>query len=179
MRFEPTAIDGAWLVVPEPHADARGWFARTFDAGVFAERGLELAVVQANASFNASAGTLRGMHLQREPYGEPKLVSCVRGAAFDVAVDLRPDSPSFRRWHGTDLRAGEGTAFYLPAGVAHGFQTLTDDCELHYLMGHAYVPEAATGVRWDDPAFGITWPAPPAGGRIIAAKDRDYPDFTG
>ena len=176
MKLEPTAIDGAWVVRTEPRGDERGWFARTFDAAAFAGAGIDFTVVQANASWNPVAGTLRGLHLQAEPHGEPKLVSCVRGAAFDVAVDLRPQSPTYRRWHAVELSADNRLAFFLPAGLAHGYQTLTGDCELHYLMGHEYVPEAATGVRWDDPAFGIEWPPAPPGGRTIAARDLEFPD---
>ncbi len=134
------------------------------------------AVVQCNASFNARRGTLRGMHYQAEPHGESKLVRCVRGAIFDVAVDLRADSPTFRRWHGVELSAENRLAFYIPAGLAHGFQTLADDTEMLYQMGDPYVPDAARGVRFDDPAFGIEWPALD-GERIVSARDRAFPDF--
>jgi dTDP-4-dehydrorhamnose 3,5-epimerase len=135
-------------------------------------------VVQCNASFNALCGTLRGMHYQAEPHGESKLVRCVRGAIFDVAVDLRADSPTRCRWHGVELSGENRLAYYIPAGLAHGFQTLTDDCEVLYQMGHRYVPEAARGVRFDDRAFGIEWPVSQTE-RIIAEKDRTYPDFLG
>ncbi len=177
MILTPTPIEGAFIVEPELLGDERGWFARTFDADVFAGRGLDLEVVQANASFNARAGTLRGMHFQAAPHGEPKLVRCVRGAVYDVGLDLRPDSATHGRWHALELTADNRRAFFLPAGLAHGYQTLTDDCELHYLMGHAYVSEAARGVRWDDPAFAIDWPEPPDGGRTIAEKDLAHPDY--
>jgi dTDP-4-dehydrorhamnose 3,5-epimerase len=126
-------------------------------------------IVQANASFNARAGTLRGMHFQREPHGEPKVVRVTRGAVFDVAVDLRT-----RAWHGVELTTANGLAFLIPAGMAHGFVTLEDDTEVLYLMGHAYVAGAASGVRWDDPAFGIAWPRPPA---VISDRDAAWPDF--
>ena len=145
--------------------DERGWFARSFDAEEFAARGLNPTVVQCNASFNAAAGTLRGMHYQARPHAESKLVRCVRGAIFDVAVDLRPDSPTFRSWYGLELSAENRLAFYLPEGLAHGYQ-----------MGHAYVPDAARGVRWDDPAFAIEWPQP-SGQRVLSEKDRSYPQF--
>lgn len=177
MNLSETPLAGVWVVEPERIGDERGWFARTFDAEVFAAHGLDTTVVQANASFNARRGTLRGMHLQSDPHGEPKLVRCVRGAVYDVAVDLRPDSPTYCRWHAVELRADEGTAFFLPRGIAHGFQTLSDDCELHYLMGAPYVPGAASGVRWDDPAFAIDWPDPGVE-RTIADKDLAFPDFT-
>lgn len=176
MRFVETPIPGAFVVEPDLLGDERGWFARTFDTALFAEHGIAFEVVQANASFNARRGTLRGLHLQADPHGEPKLVRCVRGAIWDVGVDLRAESPARHRWHAVELTAENRRAYYLPPGVAHGFQTLSDDCEVHYLMGHRYAPEAATGVRWDDPAFGIDWPPAPPEGRTIAEKDLAYPD---
>ena len=176
MEFLQTPLSGVWTIELELLGDERGWFARTFDAEGFFERGLDPAVVQCNASFNTRRGTLRGMHYQSEPHGETKLVRCVRGSIFDVAVDLRPTSPSYCRWHAVELSAENRRAFYIPAGLAHGFQTLTDDCEVLYQMGYRYVPEAARGVRWDDPAFGIEWP-PVDDERIIAEKDRAYQDF--
>jgi dTDP-4-dehydrorhamnose 3,5-epimerase len=133
-------------------------------------------VVQCNISLNASRGTLRGMHYQAEPHGESKLVRCVRGAIFDVAVDLRSDHPTYCSWHGVQLSAENGLALYIPAGLAHGFQTSSDDCEVLYQMGHRYVPEVARGVRWDDPAFGIEWP-PFQGERVISERDASYPDL--
>jgi dTDP-4-dehydrorhamnose 3,5-epimerase len=174
MRFIETPLPGAWVLELELIEDERGWFARTFDAEEFRDRGLNPEVVQCNASFNAHRGTLRGLHYQDEPHGESKLVRCVRGAIFDVAVDLRPKSPTLRAWHGVELSAENGRAFYIPAGLAHGFQTLTDGCQVLYEMGHRYVPEAARGVRWDDPAFAIEWPAVD-GERVISEKDRSYP----
>jgi dTDP-4-dehydrorhamnose 3,5-epimerase len=176
MRFSETPLNGAWVVDLDLLGDERGWFARTFDAEEFAARGLNPAVVQCNASFNLRAGTLRGMHYQAEPHGESKLVRCVRGAIFDVAVDLRPGSPTYRGWHGVELSADNRLALYIPPGLAHGFQTLTDDAEVLYQMGQHYVPEAARGVRWDDPAFAIAWPDS-GGERIVSARDRAYPDF--
>jgi dTDP-4-dehydrorhamnose 3,5-epimerase len=176
MRFIETPLPGAWVIELEELADERGWFARTFDAEEFKARGLNPLVVQCNASFNARRGTLRGMHYQADPHGESKLVRCVRGAIFDVAVDLRPASATCRRWHGVELSAENGRALYIPAGLAHGFQTLTDESEVLYQMGDPYVPEAARGVRWDDPAFAIDWPEVDRE-RIIAEKDRAYPDF--
>lgn len=176
MRFVPAPLAGAWLIEPERLSDERGWFARTFDAAEFRERGLNPAVVQCNASSNVRGGTLRGLHYQAEPHGESKLVRCVRGNMFDVAVDLRPDSETYCSWHGVELSAENGLAFYIPAGLAHGFQTLSEDTEVLYQMGHHYVPEAARGVRWDDPAFAIKWPTA-AGKRIVSERDSSYPDF--
>jgi dTDP-4-dehydrorhamnose 3,5-epimerase len=177
MRFEPTPLDGAWVIELDLIADQRGWFARTFDVEEFTQRGLNAAAIQCNASFNAQPDTLRGMHYQAEPYGESKLVRCVRGAIFDVALDLREDSPTFRSWHGVELSSENRRAYYIPAGLAHGFQTLQADSEVLYQMGNPYVPQAARGVRWDDPAFGIRWPQP-QGRRVISEKDLGYADFT-
>jgi dTDP-4-dehydrorhamnose 3,5-epimerase len=176
MRFLETPLPGAWVVELDLLPDDRGWFARTYDAEEFLARGLDPAVVQCNASFNTRRGTLRGMHYQADPHGEPKLVRCVRGAIFDVAVDLRPDSAAYCSWHGVELSAENRRAFYMPAGLAHGFQTLTDDAEVRYQMGAPYVPGAGRGVRWDDPAFAIEWPACD-GERVISERDRSFPDF--
>jgi dTDP-4-dehydrorhamnose 3,5-epimerase len=176
MRFAQTPLPGVWLIQLDLLGDERGWFARTFDAEEFESRGLNATVAQSNASFNSRRDTLRGMHYQAEPHGESKVVRCVRGAIFDVAVDLRRDAATFRAWHGVELSAENRRALYIPAGLAHGFQTLTDDSEVLYQMGARYVPEAAAGVRWDDPAFAIEWPAP-QGQRIVSERDRSYPDF--
>jgi dTDP-4-dehydrorhamnose 3,5-epimerase len=176
MRFVSTPLPGAWVIELDRFSDERGWFARTYDAEEFQRHGLDPVVAQCNASFTAARDTLRGMHYQAEPHGESKLVRCVRGAIFDVAVDLRPDSPTFCRWHGVRLAQDSDLAFYMPAGLAHGFQTLSDDCEVLYQMGHSYVPDAGRGVRWDDPAFAIEWPAP-HGERVMSERDRAYPDF--
>jgi dTDP-4-dehydrorhamnose 3,5-epimerase len=176
MRLVATPLDGAFVVELDLLGDERGWFARTYDEAFFAEHGLDPVGVQCNSSFNAARDTLRGMHFQTAPHGEAKLVRCVRGAIWDVGVDLRRASPSYLRWHGVELTAENRKGLYLPAGLAHGFQTLTDDCEVQYLMGHVFVPGAASGVRWDDPAFAIRWPAP-HGARTMSAKDREYPDF--
>jgi dTDP-4-dehydrorhamnose 3,5-epimerase len=177
VKLVETPLVGAYVVELEPLRDERGWFARTFDAAAFAELGLEPTVVQCNTSYNERAGTLRGMHYQAAPHGEPKLMRCTRGSVYDVLVDLRRDSPTFCRWFGIELRAGGTASLYAPAGMAHGFQTLEDGSELHYQMGYRYVPEAARGVRWDDPGFGIEWPEPPPGGRVISERDATYPDF--
>jgi dTDP-4-dehydrorhamnose 3,5-epimerase len=176
VKFVETPLPGAWVVELEELGDERGWFARTFDAEEFRGLGLNPDVVQCNASFNHHGGTLRGMHYQAEPHGESKLVRCVRGAIFDVAVDLRPASPTYLAWHGVELGVENRLAFYIPAGFAHGFQTLTDNSEVLYQMGNPYVPDATRGVRWDDPALGIAWPELD-GERTISAKDRSYPDL--
>ncbi len=176
MLFVETPLPGAWVIDLERFSDERGWFARAFDAEEFRVHGMNPSVVQCNVSYNARRDTLRGMHYQAEPHGESKLVRCVRGAIFDVAIDLRPDSRSYRAWHGVELSAENGRAFYIPRGLAHGFQTLSEEAEVLYQMGDPHVPEAARGVRWDDPAFGIDWPDP-AGERTISGRDAAYPDF--
>ena len=176
MLFAETRLAGAWVIEVEPSSDERGLFARTFDADLFAERGLSAELVQCSTSFNRRAGTLRGMHYQAEPHGECKLVRCTAGAAFDVLVDLRPESPTYRAWDGVALSAENRRSVYVPRGVAHGFQTLVDGTELLYLIDTPYVPDAARGVRWDDPAFGIEWPDPPAE-RTISERDRSFPDY--
>ncbi|MCC6580562.1 MAG: dTDP-4-dehydrorhamnose 3,5-epimerase [Phycisphaeraceae bacterium] len=174
MRFTATDIAGAFVIDLDPIADERGWFARSFCQDELRQRGLDPCIVQCNISFNRHKGTLRGMHYQAAPHAETKIVRVVRGAIYDVAVDLRPDSPSCRRWHAVELSGDNRRAFYIPAGCAHGFLTLTDDAEVHYLMSAPYHAPSARGVRWNDPAFGIAWPAP-----VLAMSDRDrsYPDF--
>ncbi len=177
MKLVPTPLPGAYVVELEPIGDERGWFARTFDATAFEALGIDARVSQCNASFNERAGTLRGMHYQAAPHGEAKLVRCTSGAIYDVIVDLRADSAAYRRWFAIELRAGGTASLFAPAGVAHGFQTLEDASEVHYQMSHHYVPEAASGVRWDDPAFGIDWPEPRRASRVISERDASYPDF--
>jgi dTDP-4-dehydrorhamnose 3,5-epimerase len=177
VRFTTTPLPGVWVLEPEPISDERGSFARIYDAAEFAAHGIDPAVVQSSVSFNRRRDTLRGMHYQAAPHGEPKLVRCVRGAIYDVALDLRPDSPAYCAWYAAELDPDGGRMLFMPAGVAHGFQTLDDGSEVLYQMGYAYVPEAARGVRWDDPAFGIEWPEP-AVERTISERDRSYPDFT-
>ena len=173
MRFEETAIPGAWVIDIDPIEDDRGWFARTFAAEEFDARGLDPSVVHCNLSFNRRAGTLRGLHWQADPHGEAKLVRCVSGSAFDVIVDLRPGSSTERQWVGVELSAANGRSLYVPEGLAHGFQTLEDDTQLHYQMSHPYEPSHARGVRWDDPALAIEWPA--AESRFVSEQDRSLP----
>lgn len=174
MRFSSLAIAGAWLVEIEPHGDIRGSFARTFCAREFAEHGLATNYPQHSRSRNFARGTLRGMHYQRSPHAEAKLVSCTRGAIFDVCLDLRRDSPTFLHWQGLDLSDENGRQFYIPEGCAHGFQALTDDSEVTYRISEYYEQSASAGVRYDDPRFAIRWPLPVAS---ISDRDRDWPDF--
>lgn len=174
MRFIATRLTGLWLVEPERIEDERGFFARTWCEREFRERGLNSQWVQCNISFNQKRGTLRGMHYQAAPYEETKLVSCTQGAIYDVAVDLRPGSATFRQWVGAELSAENRRLFYIPAGFAHGFITLEDQSTVFYQMSEFYHAEAARGVRWNDPALGIEWPIPVA---VISDKDRSYPDF--
>jgi dTDP-4-dehydrorhamnose 3,5-epimerase len=158
MRFTELALPGAFLVAPERWTDSRGYFARTFCCDEFASHGLIASFVQCSTSFNARRGTLRGMHYQRAPHEEIKLVRCTRGAVLDVLLDLRPDAATFGRWHAVELTGDNGHAVYIPAGVAQGFQTLTDNVEVFYQITERYRPEFTEGVRWDDPAFAIDWP---------------------
>jgi dTDP-4-dehydrorhamnose 3,5-epimerase len=176
MQFIKTPLPGVWLIVPKRIEDERGWFARTFDHEAFVAHGCDPTIVQCNASYNEQRDTIRGLHYQAEPYGEPKLVRCVRGAIFDVAVDLRPESEGYCRWYSARLSAENGHALYVPPGLAHGFQTLVDGAEVHYQMGERYVAAAGRGVRYNDPAFAITWPDAQHA-RIVSARDASYPDF--
>jgi dTDP-4-dehydrorhamnose 3,5-epimerase len=174
MTFRGTEIEGVWVVEPERHEDERGFFARTWDAQEFAERGLNARLVQCSVSYNRARGTLRGMHYQVPPHEEAKLVRCTAGAIYDVAVDLRPGSSTLCAWFGVELSAENRFALYVPEGCGHGFLTLTDDAEVAYLISEAHAPDAARGVRYDDPAFGIRWPAPVV---TVNERDRTYPDF--
>jgi dTDP-4-dehydrorhamnose 3,5-epimerase len=177
VRFVETPLEGLWVIELEALTDDRGWFARTYDAQAFRDHGIDTTVVECNASFNARADTVRGLHYQADPHGESKLVRCVSGAIFDVALDLRPESPTYCRWYGAELSAANGRMLFVPVGFAHGFQTLLAESEVLYQMGHPYVPDAARGVRWDDPAFGIDWPPPASGVRKMSERDATYPDF--
>ena len=174
MKITPTALPGVMVVSVTESKDERGVFARTYDAAAFAATGLPTEWPQCNTSWNARKGTLRGMHFQAAPRPDPKLVRCTRGRIFDVAVDLRPDSPTFRLWTSVELSADNRVTLAIPAGCAHGFLTLEDGCEVFYMMGEVYVPELASGVRWNDPAFGIKWPAEPV---TMSEKDMRWPDF--
>ena len=174
MIFREQRIAGVYELVPEPAADERGFFARTYARDEFAERGIAFTVEQASVSYNPRRGTLRGMHLQLPPHEEAKLVRCLAGAVYDVVVDLRAGSPTRLRWCAVELTSARRNALYIPNGLAHGFVTLEDGCELEYLISAAYVPSAATGVRWDDPALGIEWPLQPA---VISERDASYPNL--
>ena len=173
MRFTETKVAGAYLIEPEPIADERGFFARTWCREEFADRGLTPALAQANVSFNHRKGTLRGLHYQAAPHAEAKLVRVTRGAIWDLALDLRRDSPTFLAWFGAELSDANRHMLYVPEGCAHGFLTLTDDAEVAYQMSAPYAPEAARGVRFDDQAFGIEWPGEVV---VINERDRGYPD---
>jgi dTDP-4-dehydrorhamnose 3,5-epimerase len=170
VKFLATDIVGAYVIEPEPVLDDRGYFSRTFCVVEFEKQGLVTRIAQTSVSFNARAGTLRGMHFA-EP-AEVKLVRCTRGGIYDVILDLREKSPSYLSWVSTELDEKNGLSLYIPAGVAHGFYTLEDDSEVFYQISEVYDATAARGVRWDDPAFGIEWPGRPA---VISDRDRGYP----
>jgi dTDP-4-dehydrorhamnose 3,5-epimerase len=174
--FNETRIPGVFVIELEHREDERGFFARSFCRKEFEAHGLNPNVAQCNVSFNRNRGTLRGMHFQAAPYAEAKLVRCTKGSVFDVCIDLRPGSATFKRHVSVVLSAREHNMIYIPEGFAHGFQTLEDDSELFYQMSQVYSPESARGVRWNDPAFTIDWP--PAE-RTMTEKDKTYPDFAG
>lgn len=174
MIFRPTELPGAYVIEPERHEDVRGYFARTFCEKEFAARGLETRVVQCSVSFNRRRGTVRGMHYQAAPFEEVKLVRCSRGAIYDVIIDLRQDSPTFKKHFAVQLDEQNGKTVYVPGGLAHGFQTLEDDTEVFYQMSQIYSAGHARGVRWNDRAFGIHWPEADS---TIVDRDRSYPDF--
>jgi dTDP-4-dehydrorhamnose 3,5-epimerase len=172
--YTELAVPGVFELTPEPVEDARGFFARTYDRAELAEHGIDADVAQASISFNARRGTLRGMHFQRSPHEETKLVRCLAGAAFDVAVDLRPGSPTHLSWVGVELTAERRNAIVIPKGLAHGFLTLADACELEYLISTPYNADAGAGVRWDDPTLAIEWPFAP---EVLSERDASYPDL--
>lgn len=176
MVFHKTRLEGVFEIELEPKADDRGFFARAWCRNEFVEHGLNPQVVQCNISRNARRGTLRGIHFQAPPHQEAKLVRCTRGRVYDVALDLRPQSPTFMQWTGAELTADNHRALYIPEGCGHGVLTLDDETELFYQMSAYYHPEAAGGVRWDDPAFAIDWPGKV---EVISERDRNYPDFEG
>ncbi|RDI54840.1 dTDP-4-dehydrorhamnose 3,5-epimerase [Microvirga subterranea] len=172
MRIESLSIPGLFLVHPDRHQDARGFFARTYCRETFLRHGLADCSLQCSVSHNVSRGTLRGMHFQSSPHTEAKLVRCSRGRAFDVAVDVRPDSTTFGRWFGIEISVENGVAIYIPRGFAHGFVALEDETDLFYQMAEPFVPAAAAGFRWDDPDVGIEWPTSPA---VISERDASLP----
>lgn len=174
MIFTETKLAGAFVVEPERFEDERGFFARSWSQKEFAERGLALHLVECDISFNKKRGTLRGMHYQVAPHGQAKLVRCTMGAIYDVIIDLRSGSSTFRQWTSVELTARNHLMLYIPKGFAHGFQTLEDDTEVFYQMSDVYVSKSSSGVRWNDRAFAIEWPSDE---RIIIARDREYPNF--
>lgn len=174
MRFQETRLKGAFTIDLEAIEDERGLFARSFCEREFSELRLNPKIAQCNISFNRRRGTLRGMHYQAAPHEEAKVVRCTAGAAYDVIIDLRKGSPTFKQWIDVELTADNRRSLYIPEGFAHGFQTLEDNTELFYLMSEFYSPQCQQGVRWNDPAFGIRWPIADV---IMSDKDRLYPDF--
>lgn len=172
MRFMENGVVGAKVIDPNPHEDPRGRFIRAWCAQEFAEHGLDFVPVQANMGFSIRKGTVRGMHFQKAPALEAKLVRCTRGGLFDVVLDLRPGSASYGKWYGTELTAENGRMMYLPGGCAHGYQTLEDGTEMHYMASEFYTPSAASGVRFDDPAFGIQWPL---AATVVSEQDHSWP----
>jgi dTDP-4-dehydrorhamnose 3,5-epimerase len=175
MIFKETNLKGAFIIEPEIMADERGFFARTWCAREFEAHGLTPNLVQCNISFNKQKGTLRGMHYQVVPHEEAKVVRCTMGTIYDVIIDLRPNSSTYKRWASVDMSAENRRMLYIPEGFAHGFLTMEDDTEVFYQMSEFYTPECARGVRWNDPAFNITWPL---GVTVISEKDGQYPNFT-
>jgi len=176
VKFYETELAGAFVIDIEPREDSRGFFARTWCKNELEQHGLNTNVVQANMSYNTLKGTLRGMHYQVAPYAETKLVRCTRGAIYDVIVDLRPESATYKRWIGVELTADNRRALYVPEGFGHGFITLEDNTDVMYQVTAFYTPGAEGGLRYNDPAFGIEWPIPMA---VISDKDATWPDFQG
>lgn len=174
MKFQETELEGAYIIELEKMKDDRGFFARTFCQKELQDHSLAPNVAQANVSFNTHAGTLRGMHYQMSPYEETKLVRCTRGALYDVIVDLRPDSSTYKRWIGVELTATNYKMLYVPANFGHGFITLEDDTEATYFVSEFYTPGSERGLRWNDPQFDIKWPHSVD---VISEKDADWPDF--
>jgi dTDP-4-dehydrorhamnose 3,5-epimerase len=175
MRFVATGLAGAWRIEPDRREDERGWFMRTWCRREFGEHGIPGDFPQGNLSFNRRRGTLRGLHFQLSPSRESKLVRCSRGEIFDCIVDLRSDSATYLRHYAVVLSAATGDSLYVPAGFAHGFQTLSDDAEVAYAMTDYFDPALSAGARWNDPAFAIQWPIPSP--TVMSDRDRHYPDF--
>ncbi len=174
MIFKETKLKGAYIIEIDPIVDERGFFARSFCAKEFEKYGLNPSIAQCNISYNEKKGTLRGMHYQVPPYEEAKLVRCTRGAIYDVIIDLRPDSSTFKQWVSIELTGNNRRMLYIPEGIAHGYLTLEDHTEIVYQMSEFYHPECARGVRWNDPAFGIQWPIQPL---FIVSRDESYKEF--
>jgi dTDP-4-dehydrorhamnose 3,5-epimerase len=174
MIFTPTTLEGAWLIELEPHRDERGFFARSWCRRELQHHGLDTDIAQESISHNRSIGTLRGLHFQRSPCQEVKIVRFTRGTVFDVIVDLRRDSPTHGRWEGFELSSENRRSIYIPKGFAHGFQTLTDNAEVAYQISAFFAPDSAAGFRYDDPAFGVDWPLPVS---VISRRDLEWPAF--
>ena len=175
MIFNQTKLDGAYIIDLDRHEDERGFFARTWCHQEFSDHGLNADIAQTSISFNKHAGTLRGMHFQIEPYEETKLVRCTRGALHDVIIDLRTGSPNYKQWTAVELSADNYRMLYIPAGFAHGFITLEDNTEATYMISDPYVPDSASGIRWDDLAFDVKWPRAI---EVISDRDLEWPDYT-
>lgn len=176
MLFTPSRIPGAWVIDVSPIRDERGFFAMTWLPEEFRKHGIDPALAQCNVAFNYKRGTLRGMHFQKAPHAQAKIVRATRGALLDVIVDLRADSPAYRQWDAVELTADNLRMLYMPEGIAHGYLTLTDDVEAYYHASSPWAPAAESGVRWNDPAVGITWPFEPV---VISEKDRNWPLLSG
>jgi dTDP-4-dehydrorhamnose 3,5-epimerase len=176
MKFTESKLQGAYIIEVDKFEDDRGFVAYAWTARDFLEQGLDTKFVEMIVSYNLRKGTLRGMHYQSEPFAQAKLVRCTQGSIYDVAIDLRRDSPTYKQWDAVELTAQNHRMFYIPEGCAHGFQTLEDETEVFYQISNVYAPEHYGGVRWNDPAFGVTWPD---ADRTMIARDRDYPDFEG
>lgn len=174
MRSTPTSVDGVVLIEPRVFTDARGSFTTPYGKRAVAALGIAFDVAETHIARNTRTHTLRGMHFQAGVNAQAKLVRCIRGAIYDVALDLRPESPTYLRWMAVELRNGDGRTLYIPTGCAHGYLTLEDDADVLYHVDAPYDPDNAGGVRWNDPAFGIDWPAAP---RVIAGRDATYPDY--
>lgn len=176
MIFKELSLKGAFVLDLEPKEDDRGFFALSWSKEEFLKRNLDAELAECNVSFNKSKGTVRGMHFQAEPHGQTKLVRCTSGSIFDVIIDLRSGSPTFKKWEGFELSQENRRMLYIPRGFAHGFQTLEDSSEVLYQMSQPFDAASGRGVRWNDPAFGVEWPLPVS---VISPRDRDYPDFAG
>jgi dTDP-4-dehydrorhamnose 3,5-epimerase len=177
MLFKPLPLDGAYVIEIEKFEDIRGFFGRAWSDREFEEKGLFGKFVEANVSFSKKKGTLRGMHFQRPPHQQIKLVRCTVGAIYDVIIDLRPDSPTYKKYSGVELSAENRLMLYAPGDFAHGFQTLQPNTEVFYMVSKYYAPQSADGIRWNDPAFNVEWPEESE--RTILARDLSYPDFVG
>ncbi len=172
MKFIKTDLEGLILIEPDKFPDERGYFLKSFEKTVFRENGIDIEISQANHSFNRVTGTLRGMHMQKEPFEQAKIIQCIKGKIFDVAIDMRKNSSTYGKWHGEELSEENRKVFYIPEGFAHGFITLTDNAEVFYFMSGEYSISHEVGYRWDDPYFKITWPLEPT---VVAEKDKNWP----